>query len=789
MKIMKLFLLDSSNFISFAYTKTKLRPMKLCLFCLYITSLLCHNSLWGQSNSLSLRLSFRHIGVEGIKVILDKKHFRFTDSMGVCKFEPIDTGAHELEFSSEKYRDSTIRLRIEKDKGLNIFAVLTPISEGLKEYVVTGTLKQIKRSESPVNIEVYTPSFFKKNPSSGLFEAMQNINGIRPQVNCNVCNTGDIHINGLEGPYTMVLIDGMPLVSSLSTVYGLSGIPSSMVERIEIIKGPASTLYGSEAIGGVINVISKRPINSAKLTFENMSTSWGESNTDIGHKLKIKKKIDILTGINHYWFDQKTDKNNDQFTDVTQQHRLSIFQKINIQRKSTLPFQIAGRYFYENRWGGDIRWSRPFRLGDSIYAESIFTSRVELFGNYQLPIKEKINLSASINRHHQNSAYGIVSFIALQKIAFLQGTWDKDIKKHCLLLGAAYRYTYYDDNTVGTQENSNLISINKPQKIALPGIFIQDLIKFNTKNNLLLGFRIDLNQVHGKIYTPRLAYKHIFNLNNVLRINSGTGFRVVNLFTEDHAALTGARSVVIKESLNPERSVNLNINYLKKHRFGSNNLIGLDMTVFYTHFSNRIQADYLSNSNFIYYDNINGYSVSSGFSANIDLNLNCGVNALLGLSYLDIYTIDKGIRKTPILTEKFTGTWTISYPIKKIKTSVDYTGNIYSPMQLPTLGDLDPRNKYSPWWSIQNIQLTYTGIKKIKLFGGVKNLLNFTPMRKNSFIIARAHDPFDKKVEYGVDGQIKKTLENPYALSFDPNYVYAPNQGIRFFIGFTCTVL
>jgi outer membrane receptor for ferrienterochelin and colicins len=214
-------------------------------------------------------LSYREIGVEGIKVVLDKKYFRFTDSTGACLFEHIDTGVHQLQFGSEKYRDSTISLRIEKDKELNISAVLTPIPEGLKEYVVTGTLKQMKRSESPVNIEVYTPSFFKKNPSSGLFEAMQNINGIRPQVNCNVCNTGDIHINGLEGPYTMVLIDGMPLVSSLSTVYGLSGIPSSMVERIEIIKGPASTLYGSEAIGGVINVITKRPINSAKLTFEN----------------------------------------------------------------------------------------------------------------------------------------------------------------------------------------------------------------------------------------------------------------------------------------------------------------------------------------------------------------------------------------------------------------------------------------------------------------------------------------------------------------------------------------
>jgi outer membrane receptor for ferrienterochelin and colicins len=80
--------------------------------------------------------------------------------------------------------------------------------------------------------------FFQKNPTANIFEALQNVNGVRP-LNCNVCNTGDIHI-GLEGPYTLVLIDGMPIVSGLSTVYGLSGIPNSLLERIEIVKGPSS---------------------------------------------------------------------------------------------------------------------------------------------------------------------------------------------------------------------------------------------------------------------------------------------------------------------------------------------------------------------------------------------------------------------------------------------------------------------------------------------------------------------------------------------------------------------
>jgi outer membrane receptor for ferrienterochelin and colicins len=99
----------------------------------------------------------------------------------------------------------------------------------------------VSRMESPVPVEVYKPVFSRKPNSKHLWSVTECKWGT--QLNCNVCNTGDIHINGLEGPYTLVLIDGMPIVSGLSTVYGLSGIPNSLLERIEIVKGPASSLW------------------------------------------------------------------------------------------------------------------------------------------------------------------------------------------------------------------------------------------------------------------------------------------------------------------------------------------------------------------------------------------------------------------------------------------------------------------------------------------------------------------------------------------------------------------
>lgn len=169
--------------------------------------------------------------------------------------------------------------------------MLKPIETAIPDVVVTGTLKEVRKTESPVPVEVFTPAFFRKNPTPNIFDALQQVNGIRPQLNCNICNTGDIHINGLEGPYTMVLIDGMPIVSSLSTVYGLSGIPNALIERVEVVKGPASSLYGSEAVGGLINIITKNTQHAARLYADYMHTSWNEKNADLGFVLQPSKKF------------------------------------------------------------------------------------------------------------------------------------------------------------------------------------------------------------------------------------------------------------------------------------------------------------------------------------------------------------------------------------------------------------------------------------------------------------------------------------------------------------------
>lgn len=709
-----------------------------------------------------------------------------TDSLGRFMLN-LKPGNYNLKINAMGYRTLTLPIQLRKDTLLASISLET-IDEKLNEVVVTGTQKEIKRLESPVPVEIYTAKFFKKNPTPSIFDALQNVNGVRPQLNCNICNTGDIHINGLEGPYTMVLIDGMPIVSSLSTVYGLSGIPNSLVERIEVVKGPASSLYGSEAVGGLINIITKKVQQASLFNADVMATGYGEYNTDLGFKMNVSPKVAVLTGLNYFNFQNKVDHNHDGFTDVTLQNRISLFQKWNIDRKENRLFSLAGRFLYEDRWGGDMNWNKSYRGGNEIYGESIYTKRFELIGNYQLPVKEKFFLAFSVTSHDQNSRYGDVAYIAQQKIAFTQLTWDKKWGQHDLLFGSALRYTYYDDNTPATASADANNQYNKPENTFLPGLFVQDEIKLSKAHSVLAGLRYDYNSIHGHILTPRLAYKWSIDEKNIIRLNAGTGFRVVNLFTEDHAALTGARTVVVNDQLKPERTYNVNLNYLTKLYLDNGSFFGLDISGFYTYFNNRIVGDFDTNPNEIIYSNLNGHAISRGLTANIDMALTNGLKANVGMTYQDVSLIENGIKQQQILTEKFSGTWAVSYKINKLHLALDYTGNVYGPMRLPLLGSLDPRRPNSPVWSIQNIQFTYDGFKRIEIYGGVKNLLNFTPNKGTPFIIARSNDPFDKNVQFGSNGQVLATPDNPYALTFDPNYVYAPNQGIRAFLGVRLTI-
>lgn len=642
----------------------------------------------------------------------------------------------------------------------------------LTELVVSGQLKAVRRSESIVPVELLSNNLFKKNPSPSLFESIGMVNGIQSQINCNVCNAGDIHINGMEGPYTMVLIDGMPIVSALSSVYGLSGIPNSIIERVEIVKGPASSLYGSEAMGGIINIITKNVSAAPRISVDIMGTSWGEITSDVSGKFALgkTKKIEGLIGINQHQYNNTIDNNKDGFTDIAVQNRWSVFNKWNLKRKNEKIASLATRYVRDERWGGQTNWNETFRGGDSIYGEQIATSRVELIGQYQWPTKERIFSQISYNLHKQKAFYGLNQFNAGQQVVFGQSYWDKDwSKQHNTLIGLSTRYTYYDDSSVGTPQ---------PQKTLLPGLFAQYEWKKNAHFSLLTGYRLDYHPQHKLVHSPRLAAKWRLKNDQTLRLSAGTGFRVVNLFTEDHAALSGARTVLIRESLNPERSYNATLNY---NRFiaAKSGPIEIDVTAFYTHFTNKIVGDYDSDPQKIIYQNMRGNALSRGLSLNIDKKFKLPLRLNIGISWMDVLlqTEDNSgdlITIRQLIAPQWSGNALLNYRFSK-KWSFDLTAKYYGPMRLPILPN-DYRPEYSPWFCLANVQVQNQTAQKLEIYAGIKNLFNFMPRNP----IMRPFDPFDK--------QASDPISNPNGHTFDPSYNYASLQGIRGYLGIRYTL-
>ena len=184
-----------------------------------------------------------------------------SDDNGIFEIKNIPVGKQELIISTIGYRTVHKKIEIIANQQLTIGEVAMQEDVfGLEEVVVTGTMKEAFVANSPVKISVITSRFLEKNTAStNIVEGVTLVTGVQEVVTCGVCHTNSISINGLPGAYTAVLMDGAPIYGNLASVYGLNGIPTTIIDRFEVIKGPNSTLYGSEAVAGVLNIITKDP--------------------------------------------------------------------------------------------------------------------------------------------------------------------------------------------------------------------------------------------------------------------------------------------------------------------------------------------------------------------------------------------------------------------------------------------------------------------------------------------------------------------------------------------------
>ena len=712
-----------------------------------ICFLILQFQLYSQSLSGTIKsdlpIPFASISVKGQSI------GTASNADGFFKINDIKEGSYEFIFSAIGFKKLKKNISIQTGKN-TLDIILEPLLYDIEQVVVTGTMKETFLNSTPVKMDIITQKFLKKIATNNVMEVIEHINGVQKQINCGVCGTNDIHINGMEGPYTLVLINGMPIMSSLSTVYGLNGIATSLIKQIEIIKGPSSTLYGTEAVAGVINILTKDPMDVSNLELESFITSHLEKNIDFAYAPKMKK-VNLLLSGNYFKMDNFLDYNKDNFTDIPLSERLSLFKQWNFRRKTRKNLLLSAKYYHEDRSGGVKEWSDNLRGNDSIYGESIYTDRIELAASYELPMDEDVRIDASFNYHHQDSYYGNTKYEAFQNIYFANLIWNKSIGyNHDFISGLSYRFQTFVDST--------LANINERKFI--PALFVQDEIILNKKWTSLLGIRTDYHEEHGFIFSPRLNLKFKPKTYTTFRLNAGTGFRIVNLFTEDHASLTGSREVLLVEDLKPEESYNINLNV--NHIFSLGRSTGsIDVDAFYTYFTNKIAPDYEANPNQIIYANLDGFSISRGLAFNIQQNFEFPLSINSGGTYLDVYSVDyNNFRKDELFAPSFTGVFSLSYNWDKINTSIDWTTKVTGPMSLPTFPHPFERAEESPWFSQHHLQIKKLFSESLTAFMGVKNIFNYT------------------QVSPLIDWQ------NPFGDDFDTSYAYGPLQSRRFLIGF-----
>lgn len=643
------------------------------------------------------------------------------------------------------YRSRTLPLPAVLAEPVDI--ALEPAVVPLAPIVATGTLRETRVAESPVKVDVIGEAFLRRAAGDNLLMAMDRVTGVQQQVDCGVCFTNSLRINGMEGPYTAVLVDGVPIMSSLASVYGLQGLHPAIIEQVEIVKGPASTLYGAEAMAGVINVVTKDARYAPAFSIGTLASSHGELSAEASAAPRVGGGRLLLSGTvgRNTTF---VDANADGFTDLPLVTRGALFAKFSDGPASARRLDVAVRLTGEDRFGGVRGWTRADRLGTRVYGEQISTRRAEATAQWRLPVTADLRLQAGGAWHDQNSAYGTTPYVARQVDAFTQLTLGVPAgRRHDLLAGAAFRWQRFDDDTPATTDGA----VVRP----VPGVFSQLESRLGGGVTTLAGLRLDHQPTDGLVAAPRFSVKWQAPRGTTLRLNAATGFRPVNIFTEDHAALSGSRRVVLAETLRPERSWTVTAGVVQPVPFRGGALT-VEADLFRTEFSNRITPDYDTNPDEIRYANSREGARMQGVSLALALSPGAWPLALrVGGTWQSVQVEREGVLGQQVFSPRFKGEWTVAWEVGG-GTQVDWTGRVLGAMPLPRHPD---RAEQSPLFSEHAVQVTQPLGGTTALVLAVRNLFDF-----------RQRDPL-------------VAPEDPFGPAFDTNFVWGPTQGRRVLVG------
>lgn len=477
--------------------------------------------------------------------------------------ENLTDGEYTIRFQCVGYVTKELKVEVKGHELKHFDIELEASATQLDDVVVSASRNEVRRCEAPVVVNVLNHKLFDRTNSTDLAQSLNYQSGLRVENSCQNCAFPQVRINGLEGPYSQVLINSRPVVSALSGVYALEQIPVNMIDRIEVVRGGGSALFGANAVGGTINIITKDPIDnsfSVGTTISNMNGDAWEEVVNANASLVSPDNNYGIALYETYRNRNPFDANGDDFSEVGKlnlnsfginaYYRPTMFSRLNVEYHTTNEFRRGGNKFDLEPFQTDIteQTRHVINSGGVNYVQSWneYKHRMSLYASVQ-----DIDRNSYYGAQQNPDAYGKTDDVTWVVGGMYTGQYNKVIfAPATFTAGLEYQSNSMHDVMVGYNRDMK-------QDVRIFGAFLQNEWKMN-HFTLLAGLRLDNhNLIDNPILSPRVNLMYKPSDKFQARATWSTGFRAPQAYDEDlHITAVGGEGTLIQlaEGLDPEKS-------------------------------------------------------------------------------------------------------------------------------------------------------------------------------------------------------------------------------------------
>ena len=713
-------------------------------------------------------------------IILETGEGTSSNEQGQFEFRKLRSGKYTLRVSAMGYTTMTKEVTVSKEFTAVVHFKLKQESLIINEVVVSANRNEVRRQDAPVVVNVINPILFEQVNSTDLAKSLNYVPGLRVENNCQNCGFPQVRINGLEGPYSQVLINSRPIVSALSGVYGLEQIPVNMIERVEVVRGGGSALFGANAVGGTINIITKDPVNNSFQISSNFNNYGGKSwEQYMGANASLVAK-DNSYGIavyESYRNRNPYDHDGDGFSELGKTNINTFGLRTYYRPTTTSRLSLEYHTTNETRRGGNRFDYQPHEADITEQTKHIINSGGVAYDHTWNEFRNKLSFYGSVQHTDRDSYYGAQrdpnAYGKTDDLTWVAGaTYSMKINKllfapASFVSGLEYQENRLHDIMTGYNRNMR-------QNVRIAGAFLQNEWEMKLFT-LLVGARLDKhNLIDDPIVSPRVNL--LFKPSDKLqaRLTYSTGFRAPQAYDEDlHVTAVGGEGVQITlaDNLEEERSNSFSgsIDWTTQLGHWQSNIL---LEGFYTGLDNVFVLEDIgpNSEGFMMKERRNGsgarvYGVNleTKFAHGKDLSLQMGVTAQQSRykqpeAWSEVDGTELTTRRMP-RTPDFYGYFTLSsQPLKNfnIALSGTYTGEMIVPHYAGYIEN--DRMEETPDFFDLGLKLDYTFILRdhinLQLNAGVQNIF----------------DSFQKDLD---KGEFR-----------DSGYFYGPTAPRTFFIGF-----